>query len=39
MNLPPEFISNVQNTYREAEHAFLKALPDLIVEASMHAGG
>ena len=39
MNLPPEFISNVQNTYREVGHAFLKVLPDLIVEASMRAGG
>jgi streptomycin 6-kinase len=34
MNLPPEFISTIQNTFREEGHAFLKALPDLIAEAS-----
>lgn len=34
MNLPPEFISNIQNTFREDGYAFLKALPDLIAEAS-----
>ncbi len=34
MNLPPIFISNIQNTYREDGYAFLKALPDLILEAS-----
>jgi streptomycin 6-kinase len=34
MNLPPEFISIIQNTYREDGYAFLKALPDLILEAS-----
>lgn len=33
MNLPPEFISTIQNTYREEGHAFSKALPDLIAEA------
>jgi len=38
MNLPPEFISNVQNTFREDGHAFLKALPDLIAEASARWG-
>jgi len=38
MNLPPEFISTIQNTYREEGHAFLTALPDLIVEASMRWG-
>ena len=38
MNLPPEFISNVQNTFREEGHAFLKALPDLIAEASARWG-
>jgi hypothetical protein len=34
LNLPPEFISNIQNTFRENGYAFLKALPDLIAEAS-----
>ncbi len=38
MNLPPEFISTIQNTYREDGHAFLKALPDLIAEASARWG-
>ena len=38
MNLPPEFISNIQNTFREDGHAFLKALPDLIAEASTRWG-
>ncbi len=38
MNLPSEFISNVQNTYREEGHAFLKALPELIAEASARWG-
>jgi streptomycin 6-kinase len=38
MNLPPEFVSNVQNTYREEGYAFLKALPDLIAEASARWG-
>ena len=34
MNLPPEFISNIQNTFREEGHAFLAALPGSITEAS-----
>ena len=34
MNLSPEFISTIQNTYREEGNAFLKALPLLIEEAS-----
>ena len=34
MNLPSEFIFIIQNTYREDGYAFLKALPDLILEAS-----
>jgi streptomycin 6-kinase len=38
MDLPPEFISNIQNTFREDGHAFLKALPDLIAEASARWG-
>ena len=38
MNLPSEFISNIQNTFREDGHAFLKALPDLIAEASTRWG-
>jgi len=35
LNLPAEFISNIQNTFREDGHAFLKALPESIVEASV----
>jgi len=38
LNLPAEFISNIQNTFREEGHAFLKALPDLIAEASARWG-
>jgi streptomycin 6-kinase len=38
MNLHPDFISNVQNTFREEGHAFLEALPDLIAEASTRWG-
>jgi len=38
MNLPPEFISNIQNTFGENGHAFLNALPDLIAEASARWG-
>lgn len=38
MNLPSEFISNIQNTFREDGHAFLKTLPDLIAEASTRWG-
>ncbi len=38
MNLPPEFISNIQNVFREDGHAFLKALPELITEASARWG-
>ncbi len=38
MNLPPEFISNIQNVFGEEGDAFLKALPDLIVEASARWG-
>ena len=34
MNLPPEFISNIQNTFREAGYAFLEALPNSIEAAS-----
>jgi streptomycin 6-kinase len=34
MNLPPEFISTIQNTFREAGYDFLKALPVSIAEAS-----
>ena len=35
MNLPPEFVSNIQNVFKENGYAFLKALPDLIAEASI----
>ena len=38
MSLPPEFISNIQNTFREEGHAFLKALLDSIAEASAKWG-
>lgn len=38
MNLPPEFISTIQNTYREEGHAFLQELPDLIAKASARWG-
>jgi streptomycin 6-kinase len=34
MNLPSEFISNIQNTFREDGYAFLEALPASIEEAS-----
>jgi streptomycin 6-kinase len=34
MNLPSVFISNIQNTFREAGYAFLETLPDSIEEAS-----
>ena len=38
MNLPPEFISNIQNTFQEAGSAFLDSLPDAIREASAKWG-
>lgn len=38
MNLPPEFISNVQNTFGEQGHAFLQALPESILDASVRWG-
>lgn len=38
MNLPAEFISNIQNTFREVGYAFLEALPESIAEASVHWG-
>lgn len=38
MNLPSEFLSNVQNTFRENGYAFLKALPDSIADASARWG-
>jgi len=38
LNLPQEFISNIQNTFREAGYAFLKALPESIAEASARWG-
>jgi streptomycin 6-kinase len=34
LNLPPKFISNVQNVYLEDGRAFLEALPDSITEVS-----
>ena len=37
-SLPAEFISNIQNVFREDGYAFLKALPDLIAEASARWG-
>jgi streptomycin 6-kinase len=38
MNLPPGFISNIQNVFQEDGRAFLEALPDLINEASARWG-
>jgi len=38
MNLPPEFISNIQNVFGEDGYAFLKSLPDSIAEASTRWG-
>ena len=38
MNLPSEFISTIQNTFREDGHAFLEALPDSIAKASFQWG-
>lgn len=38
MKLPSDFISNIQNVFEEDGHAFLKALPDLIAEASSRWG-
>ena len=38
MNLPPEFISNIQNTFQKHGHTFLNALSDLIAEASARWG-
>ena len=38
MNLPSEFLSNIQNTFREDGKAFLKALPESIAEASARWG-
>ncbi|HZJ22639.1 MAG TPA: aminoglycoside phosphotransferase family protein [Anaerolineales bacterium] len=38
MNLPPDFLSNIQNVFEEDGTAFLKALPDLIAEASARWG-
>jgi streptomycin 6-kinase len=38
LNLPAEFISNVQNVYLEDGRAFLEALPDSIAEASARWG-
>jgi len=38
MNLPPEFISNIQNVFGERGQVFLNSLPDLITEASVRWG-
>jgi len=38
MNLPPEFISNIQNVFGENGYDFLKSLPDLIAQASVRWG-
>jgi streptomycin 6-kinase len=38
VNLSPEFISNIQNVFKENGDVFLKALPDLIVKASIRWG-
>jgi len=38
MNLPPEFVSNIQGVFQEQGKAFLEALPVLIEEASARWG-
>jgi streptomycin 6-kinase len=38
MNLPPEFIATIQNTFREEGKAFLEALPEMVAEASARWG-
>ena len=38
LSLSPQFVSNIQNTFREEGHAFLESLPDLIAEASARWG-
>jgi streptomycin 6-kinase len=38
LNLPPGFISTIQNTFREDGYAFLKALPESITAASARWG-
>jgi streptomycin 6-kinase len=38
MNLPPEFILTIQNTFGDAGHAFLDALPESVEEASVRWG-
>jgi streptomycin 6-kinase len=38
MNLPAEFVSNIQNTFRERGDAFLAALPESIAAASAKWG-
>jgi len=38
LNLPADFISNIQNVFEEDGYAFLEALPDLIAEASERWG-
>ncbi|HVF25911.1 MAG TPA: aminoglycoside phosphotransferase family protein [Anaerolineales bacterium] len=38
MNLPADFISNIQNVLQEDGRTFLDALPDLITESSAHWG-
>jgi len=38
LNLPPEFISNIQNTFGENGDVFLRALPESIAAASTHWG-
>jgi streptomycin 6-kinase len=38
MNLPPEFISNVQGVIQEDGRRYVDALPDLVVEASAQWG-
>ena len=38
MNLPPEFLSNVQGVLREDGRRYVDALPDLVAEASVQWG-
>jgi streptomycin 6-kinase len=38
MNLPPEFVSNIRNVFKNRGDVFLAALPDLITQASAKWG-
>ena len=38
MNLPPEFLTTIRNTFQADGHAFLEALPESVAEASARWG-